>query len=296
MSRDGIHGLWFLFPLAACVAWAATLLGLLLWWVVDDHAMQYKIDEATVGAAHQGLFIPGAALTFIAYSGTLVTERWLRGIQRLPAVLDKSGRWTGVMSLVFGIAGGLSLLLLSIFNAFEHTNIHWCMTAAFVVCVSISAACQTLETLQLVRDHGERAYLRRNAVFKIIIVAVAVALAVIFGTTCGICYHTMSLDGPPTGKCNIVESLAASTEWLIAFVLDAYFFTLVLDLWPARKTRGHGSALGDPSRPYIIHVDHDRCHQMPQEPNMVHIHMGDKRAHMRTNSLAKRRQENPYAM
>ena len=40
----------------------------------------------------------------------------------------------------------------SIFNAFDYSTAHWILTAVFVVCVAISAACQTLETMWLERD------------------------------------------------------------------------------------------------------------------------------------------------
>ena len=63
-----IHGLYWLWPIAACVIWTATLvsppavddalqlahlrllvqLGLLLWWIIDDNHKTYMIDEATV--------------------------------------------------------------------------------------------------------------------------------------------------------------------------------------------------------------------------------------------------------
>lgn len=43
-----IRGQYYLLPLLAAVFWTATLLGLLLWWVVDDNAMPYLIDQATV--------------------------------------------------------------------------------------------------------------------------------------------------------------------------------------------------------------------------------------------------------
>lgn len=39
-----------------------------------------------------------------------------------------------------------------IFNAFDYSTAHWSLTAVFVVCVAISAACQTLETMFLERD------------------------------------------------------------------------------------------------------------------------------------------------
>ena len=93
------------------------------------------IDEPTVvfishvGAAHrvrlsllaltradyrtQELFIPGTALTFISFSMTLITERWLRHLRRIPGALRKREKVADIAGLVFGALGGLALLLLS---------------------------------------------------------------------------------------------------------------------------------------------------------------------------------------
>jgi hypothetical protein len=38
-----------------------------------------------------------------------------------------------VLAVVFGMLGGLALLLLSIFDAFNHSNIHWPLTLVFIV-------------------------------------------------------------------------------------------------------------------------------------------------------------------
>ncbi|KAM0749497.1 hypothetical protein T439DRAFT_327184 [Meredithblackwellia eburnea MCA 4105] len=240
----GIHGAYWVWPLAATVVWTATLLGLLLWWIIDDHHKTYMIGEATVvfisdvGAAHRGLFIPGTALTFIFYTITLFTERWLRHLRRIPGVLHKKERWADIVAVAFGTVGGLALLLLSIFNAFDYSTAHWILTAVFVVCVAISAVCQTLEVMWLERDHVERKHLRRNAIWKICIVSVAIAFAIVFGVTYGICSGGND-NVAPTKKCNGVQSLAAATEWFIAFIYDVYLFTFILDLWPATKTYGH---------------------------------------------------------
>lgn len=80
--------------------------------------------------------------------------------------------WADVAAVVFGIIGGLALMFLScviiveqdgfwralidllnrIFNAFQYETAHWTLTAVFVVCIAISAVCQTLQTMWLERD------------------------------------------------------------------------------------------------------------------------------------------------
>jgi hypothetical protein len=95
-------------------------LGLLLIWIVKDGHRAYKVSEYTVvfisdvGAAHQALFIPGTALTFIFYSLSLLCERWLRHLRRIPGGLGRNReKVADIIAIVFGMIGGLALLLLS---------------------------------------------------------------------------------------------------------------------------------------------------------------------------------------
>lgn len=48
-------------------------------------------------------------------------------------------------------------------------------------------------------------------------------------------------DGTATGsrsaeQCSTITGAAGAMEWTVAFILVFYFFTLVLDLWPAGKS------------------------------------------------------------
>ncbi|SCV69554.1 BQ2448_2574 [Microbotryum intermedium] len=223
-------------------------LGLLLWWVIDDNMRQYMIDEATVvfisdvGAAHKGLFVPGCALTFVFFSATLLTERWLRHVRRIPGALNKKETVYGILCCVFGVivpkeaeqpAGDYG----RIFDAFNHSTAHGTLTLVCVVCIALSAVFQTLEVMRLRSDHSDRNHLRRNAIIKLVIVSVAVAGAIGFGVTYGICSGASNGVAPRT-RCNVIQSTAASLEWFIAFLFFLYICTFILDLWPAHKTEG----------------------------------------------------------
>ncbi|GAA5912101.1 Frag1/DRAM/Sfk1 family protein [Sporobolomyces salmoneus] len=243
-SRRNAHGYYWVFPLAAFVFWTATLLGLLLWWIVDDNHERYRIDDATVtyisnvGAQHQALFIVGTALTSLFYTLTLLSERWLRHLRRIPGPLHKRDRDADIAACVFGILGALALVLLACFNDQAFPNVHWAFTAIFVVCIAVSALCQTLEIMWLRQDHVERAHLRRAAIIKWIIVGTAIAAAIAFGATYGVCAGQPS-GVPLTPRCDRIKSAAGVLEWFIAFLYDVYLATFGLDLWPARKTVGH---------------------------------------------------------
>lgn len=238
-----IRGKYYLYPVVAAVVWTATLLGLLLWWTVEDDAKPYKIDQASVvfisnvGAAHKALFVAGCALTFVFWTLTLLTERWLRHIRRIPGSLHKRETRIDIASVVFGILGGLALLMLSIFDAVNYPPVHWSFTAVFVVCIALSALFGTLETMWLERDHTDRKHLRRNAILKLCIVVIAIAGAIAFAATYAVCAGVPN-DAPPDARCNVIQSTAASLEWFIAFLFDLFIISYISDLWPASKTEG----------------------------------------------------------
>lgn len=244
-SRSSLlHGYYFVFPILAFVFWTATLLGLLLWWIIDDNHRKYVPSDATVtyisnvGAEHQALFIAGTALTSLFYTLTLLSERWLRHLRRIPGALRKRDRNADIAATVFGILGALALVILACFNDRAFPNVHWAFTAIFVVCIAISALCQTLEIHWLRQDHVERNHLRRNMKIKWVIVGLAIALAITFAGTYATCAGAPD-DQPLTPRCDRIKSVAGVLEWAIAFLYDLYLFTFGLDLWPARKTRGH---------------------------------------------------------
>ncbi|GAA5915450.1 hypothetical protein JCM5296_002705 [Sporobolomyces johnsonii] len=246
-----IHGHYWILPLCAVFFWIAMLLGLLLWWAVAQHAERYEEGQATIiyvsnianveffaGAEHQWLFIVGTVLTSLFYTLTLLAERWLRHLRRIPGAIRKRDRNADIVACVFGILGAISLIILACFNDLAFPNVHWSFTAIFVVCIAISALFQTLELWWLKQDHVERKHLKRAAILKWLIVGTAICCAIAFAATYGACAGQPD-DRPLSSRCNAVKSTAAVLEWVIAFLYGAYLCTFGLDLWPAHKTIGH---------------------------------------------------------
>lgn len=254
----------FLLPLTAGVVWTATLLGLLLWWVIDDNYRPYRITDALitfisyVGAAHKALFVAGSALTFLFFTLTLIAERDLRHLRRIPGVLTRRFKYFNLdtIALLFGILGGLCLLLLSIFDAFTYSTAHWSFTVAFVLCIALNTVLSTQGVRRLEANHVGRNHLRQSAIIKIVIVSFALAGAIVFAVSLGIC-RRRTPGVAPTERCNIIRSVAGAAEWFIAFLFAGYLFSIVLDFWPARKTAGNQF---DPA---LIEADKN---------NMLHFH------------------------
>ncbi|KAL7423744.1 hypothetical protein Q5752_001326 [Cryptotrichosporon argae] len=236
------YGPYIYFPLIAGLTWLGGILALLAIWVKQGKP-RYQSDEATVvfisdvGAANQTLFICICSVTAAFYILSLLAERWLRHIDRLPTdirVREKVFDW---IAIAFAVVGSAALILLSVCDAFDYSTIHWISTCVFVLCVAFSAIFQTGEIWSLHKDHPDRPSLLRNSILKLFVVTIAIALAVGFAVCYGICDgNATATKGHSAATCNRVTSAAAALEWSVAFWLFFYFLTLVADLWPAGKS------------------------------------------------------------
>ncbi|WRT65918.1 uncharacterized protein IL334_002869 [Kwoniella shivajii] len=242
MTSHFFFGPYVLFPILAAFTWLAGILALLILWVRAGKP-RYMSDEASVvfisdvGANHQTLFIFICAFVAGFYILSLFAERWLRHVDRLPTDLRKREKVYDWLAIVFCIIGSAGLVLLSCFNAFDHSTIHWTMTLVFIVGVALSAIFQSAEIWSLHKDHPDRKSLKRNSILKLIVVFVAIACAVAFGATYGVCGgNSTAYNGHSAETCNKITSAAASLEWAVAFILVFYFLTIAADLWPAGKS------------------------------------------------------------
>ncbi|POW18012.1 hypothetical protein PSTT_00002, partial [Puccinia striiformis] len=229
-------------PVITAVVWFGMLIGLLLFWLVNAHGKRYRPDEpksvllsakmqrirnpsinlglfaADIGAAHKGWFTPGCTLVCIFYTMTLLAERWLRHHQRIPQVMGKRQKYWGYSTAIHGIFGGLSLMMLSFLDTFNHPTAHWCFTFTFMIFIAISSFSQIIEVFLLHKEYPDRAHLKRNAALKFSIVSISTGLGIVFGIlylTCG--------GKPTTARGNLLLSASAICEWSVSFLLTLYF-------------------------------------------------------------------------
>lgn len=235
-------GPYIFFPIIAGLTWLGGILALLLLWVTDGKP-RYRGDEASVvfisdvGAVHKTLFICICCVTAGFYILSLFSERWLRHVDRLPVDLRTREKIFDWLAIFFGVVGSAGLILLSIFDTFNHSTVHWSMTLVFVVGVAISAIFQSGEIWSLHKDHPDRKSLLRNSILKLIVVGFAVLTAIAFGITYGLCSGDIDPKGRfSAAQCNRITSACAALEWTVAFILVFYFLTLAADLWPAGKS------------------------------------------------------------
>ncbi|SPO23313.1 uncharacterized protein UTRI_01991 [Ustilago trichophora] len=240
--KIGIHGIYYLFPILTFASWTTAIVGLLALWA-HDRFVQYEPEEASVvfisdvGATHKTFFIIFCCLTAAFYILTTFAERHLRHKRKIPGSVRKKQTILDICSVICAIIGSAALILLSIFDAFNHSNVHWSMTLIFVVFVALSVLFQVLQVFSLSHDHDRLTTLKVIAIIKAIILSLAIAGAIAFIICYGICRGDAY---PGNNRCDKIISAAAVCEWAIAFLLDIYFLTYLVDLWPAHRRAQKG--------------------------------------------------------
>ncbi|WOO78295.1 Protein sfk1 [Vanrija pseudolonga] len=229
-------------PLITALVWLAGLLALISVWARDGKP-KYALKEASivyvsnVAGKHKAIFIPITCVTAVGFVLSLVLERWLRRVDRLPTDIRKREKILNWLAILCATIGGIALILLAIFDNFNHSSVHWSMAAIFIVLTSLSAILQTGQVWSLHKDHPDRKSLLRNSIIKLIILFFGVAGAIAFAALYGVCHGSSLPRKKHSAKtCNRVTSGAAAMEWAIAFILVFFFLTLVADLWPAGKS------------------------------------------------------------
>jgi len=202
----------------------------------------------------------------VFYSLTLVGERVLRHAGSLPgmALADdgdeegeaggrgkRSGIWSwdlGMAGLVFGIIGGIGLLILSILDINTNQYGHWAGLLIFVLGAVVSASCQTAMVARLRKNNPEVAHLKRTKFLKISIILFTLALSICFVALMAIgkCSRADTEFEAPTPKCNALRSSAAVCEWVASLFFDFYLMTFILDYLPVTRSsrKGHSDGSG----------------------------------------------------
>ncbi|KAH7318742.1 Frag1/DRAM/Sfk1 [Stachybotrys elegans] len=238
MALGGIVSYWML-PVISGVAWLATLLGLLLWWLIDENRRVYDSMEegqtiayiSDIGATElQPLFIAGSVITSVFLDLAFVSERWLRHNGRLVANGSRRERVSSIFSIFFALVGTAGLILLSIFDTRSHRGLHNICLGLFILGYLVSAIFICWEYRRLGIHYREHAILRLSFWLKLFFIIVEFALAVGFAACMGL------------GRSNA----AAILEWIVATVFTLYAVSFVIDLWPAVRTKGQGARFAKP--------------------------------------------------
>ncbi|KAK4138697.1 hypothetical protein BT67DRAFT_18891 [Trichocladium antarcticum] len=222
-------------PIMAGVVWLATLLGLLLYWIVNEDRVHYVSmgDSQTVayisdvGASDlKPLFIAGCVLTTVFLDLSFAADRWLRHKGRLAPYTATTERVLASLTIVFAVVGTAGLILLSIFDTMRHPKLHNVFLVLFIGGYVVSAIFICWEYQRLGMSYREHRVLRLSFYIKLAFVLIEIVLAIAFAA----CSFTKRYDP------------AAVLEWTIAFIFSAYVFSFYVDLYPAAATKPRAHA------------------------------------------------------
>ncbi|KAG7289549.1 hypothetical protein NEMBOFW57_005920 [Staphylotrichum longicolle] len=221
---------YWITPILAGLVWLATLLGLLLYWIVSADRVHYSsMDESQtiayisdVGAAElKPLFIAGCVLTTVLLDLSFGFDRWLRHRGRLAPNTTVGEKVLSGLTIVFAIIGTVGLILLSIFDTARHPKLHDVFLLLFIAGYVLSAIFICWEYQRLGKNYREHRVLRLSFYIKLSFVIVEILLAVAF-VACTFTHH---------------YNAGAVLEWVIAFIFSFYVFSFYIDLYPAAATK-----------------------------------------------------------
>ncbi|TPX61790.1 hypothetical protein SpCBS45565_g07174 [Spizellomyces sp. 'palustris'] len=230
---------WAILPFLAALVWTGIITALLILWLATG-TPHYKQDEAPivyisdVGAKYKTLFIVGTATTSALYVGTLLADFILRSLGYLPERRQRRETIDAVLSILFGFLAAACLTLLAIFDALNHSSLHWGLTLGFIFSLACSAGFKVAELRRLRKDHWGIRALWRSFRTKLVLVIFAIGLTIAMIVLMSIC----TSDPSRPEYCDSQHSAAAVCEWVAAYVTAAYFLSLVSDF----RVGGHPRA------------------------------------------------------
>ncbi|KAK4229830.1 Frag1/DRAM/Sfk1 family-domain-containing protein [Podospora fimiseda] len=225
---------WWIYPILAGTIWLATLLALLLYWIIQTNRTHYPSMDITqriayisdVGAATlKPLFITGCVLTTILLDISFLSDRWLRHKGRLVPNTTRGEKILSGLTILFAVIGTTGLILLSVFDTARHPREHNVFLLLFIAGYVLSAVFICWEYQKLGQHYRSHRILRTSFWIKLTFVIIEILLAIAF-VSCTFTKH---------------YNAGAVLEWIIAFIFSAYVFSFAVDLYPAVKTKGHNT-------------------------------------------------------
>lgn len=218
------------------------LLGLLIFWCVDDHYKIYASMDpgqtiayiSDVGASRmKPLFIAGCCVTTVFLDLSFLSDRWLRHRGRLVPETSTAQKVLSGISIIFAAIGTAGLILLSIFDTLHHPKLHDIFLLLFIAGYILSAIFICWEYQRLGHHYHDHKILRYSFYIKLAFILIELCLAIAFAVT------------------NFLKAsnAAAVLEWAVAFIFTFYVLSFYIDLFPAVRTRhmGHGFKSSNPA-------------------------------------------------
>ncbi|KAI2623302.1 Frag1/DRAM/Sfk1 family-domain-containing protein [Hypoxylon sp. NC1633] len=212
--------------------WLATLLGLLLHWIIDTHRQKYASMQGNqtiayisdVGASDlKPLFVAGCIITTIFLDLSFGADRLLRHQGRLVPNTSTGEKVLSGLCIFFAVVGTVGLTFLSGFDTLRYPRLHDVFLLLFIAGYLLSAIFICWEYQRLGHKNRQHRVLRVSFWIKLVFVIIELLLAIAFIVT--------NFRG--------MYDTAAILEWVIAFVFSFYVFSFFVDLYPAMRTRSN---------------------------------------------------------
>ncbi|KAI0852236.1 Frag1/DRAM/Sfk1 family-domain-containing protein [Daldinia vernicosa] len=232
---------YWVFPIISGLMWLATLLGLLLYWIINTNRVHYDSmdDDQTiayisdVGASElKPLFVTGCIITTIFLDLSFGADRYLRHRGRLVPNTSTGEKVLSGLCIFFAVIGTIGLTCLSGFDTLRYPRLHDIFLLLFIAGYLFSAIFICWEYQRLGHKNRQIRVLRISFWIKLIFVIIELGLAIAFGV--------INFGGD--------HNKSAIIEWVIALIFSFYVFSFYVDLYPATTTRHNPHPVQDPAR------------------------------------------------
>lgn len=213
------------FPTVAAFTWLAMLVAMLGHWTM-------------VGEPRYGLMKPGQNIPFISdiaaqelkplFITGCITTVLLLNLSFYQYVQNKGyvNKMCAHGSFLFTVIGSIGLIMLSVFDNIAHHLMHDTCVTIFIVGHMVSAALMCLDYMHIGIAHALQEFmLMTSFVIKISFIIIELSLIIAFRIT----EHTHYNE----------NNMAATLEWVIAFLFAGYMLSLIVDLLPSAQRKLH---------------------------------------------------------
>ncbi|KAF2457416.1 Frag1/DRAM/Sfk1 [Lineolata rhizophorae] len=185
--RVPLHLLW-LFPLVAAVIWFATLLTLLIRWLVrgmpkyPDQSNPLVAFISDIAAFEmKPVFLVGGSITAVAFVGTVCSVHYARYHHSMYGIYDVRWKlWLSILSVIAGIVASSGLVLLGIMDTFRHHEEHNILLKICFGGLSVCAICTSIVYWDQTKKPSPFRRLRLYCIASTAVVALEVCLAIPF--------------------------------------------------------------------------------------------------------------------
>jgi len=178
------------------------------------------------------LFIAMGTVSVVTFDIAFFLDRILRHFRRLAPNTTTAEKVLSVIASIFAVAGAVGLILLTIFDDYNHPRLHDGFLLLFIGGYIISAIFTCAEYQQMGIHQRQHRHLRLSFWLKLTFIIVELALAIAFAV--------IHFRGNP--------NTAAIIEWVVALIYTGWVLSFCVDLYPASHTGKHhgGEKFVDP--------------------------------------------------